>query len=482
MFDWFWEFLYKLVRTIFNCVDFILDFAKMLAGITPIQVENEGTVENTELTLYFLRDETVLDAFKLVALIGVVLMFVFTIFAIVRSIGQYTGEGKSVGRVCFDGAKAMLYLLLVPAIMIIGAVVVSTVMTSIYNALNISGSTLGGRLFTLISREAQLAGGFNEDVANNFATGVSGYDYTKLSDVKTYYSLKEMDYFLAFVGGIAVLILLVKPLISFVERIVSLVMLFLVAPISVSTVPLDEGARFKLWREQVINKFLIAYGSLISLNVFMLLMSIVLNVRFFESNGWNDLAQLVFIIGGAAACQHGPVLIGNLINQGAGSQYAQDAAHVSSPFGRIGSFAAGKAIGFAKGAGRNTVGKGVDAVKSKATEPLRRKLDARRAIRSEAARNKEFSRQSAKFEKSSSRVPKTKLGEAGRKNDWRNYLSNFGGEGAGRSLEQVLRGRGFTAGGKSNNNNDSTANQRGQSTLVDAMSKSRTNTGGGDKK
>ncbi len=480
MFDWFWEFLYKLVRTIFNCIDFILDFAKMLAGITPVQVENEGTVENTELTLYFLRDETILDAFKLVALIGIVLLFVFTIFAIVRSMGQYMGEGKSVGRVCFDGAKAMLYLLLVPAIMIIGSAVVSTVMTSVYNALNISGSTLGGRLFTLISRDAQLGGVFNEDVANNFAIGSAGYDYTNVKNVSAYYSLKEMDYFLAFVGGIAVLILLVKPLISFVERIVSLVMLFLVAPISVSTVPLDEGARFKLWREQVINKFLIAYGSLISLNVFMLLMSVILNVRFFDSNGWNDLAQLVFIIGGAAACQHGPVLIGNLINQGAGSQYAQDAANVSSPFARMGSFAAGKAVGMAKGVGRSTVGKGAQAAKSRATEPLRRRLDARRSIRSEAARNKEFARQSSKFERSSSRVPKTRFGQAQQKNDWRNYLSNFGGEGAGRSLEQVLRGRGFGVAG--NNNNDSAAKQRGQSTLVDAMGKARTNTRGGDKK
>jgi hypothetical protein len=104
-------------------------------------------------------------------------------------------------------------------------------------------------------------------------------------------------------------------------------MLFVIAPLSISSSVLDDGARFKLWRDQVINKFLIAYGGIIALNIFMLLMSVTNRIEFFDNSFMNGLTKLVFVLGGALACRRGIELIGNLISQGAGSQEMRDQAH-----------------------------------------------------------------------------------------------------------------------------------------------------------
>ncbi len=458
MFNWFWRFLYNLVKTILNCIDFILGFARMLAGIDTVTVGNE----NVEIAGYFLNHETVMDSFKMVALIGFILLVVFTIFSIVRSIGKY-GDGKSSVQICMECAKSLLYMMLVPAIMIIGAEVVSVIMTAIYKATNLQGTTLGSTLFTLITRDAK--DGATEAIVEKFANGT--YSYYDRALVDEFYALDDINYFLAFVGGIAVLILLVRPLISFVERIVGLVLLFLVAPVSISTVPLDEGARFKLWREQVINKFLIAYGSLISLNVFMLIMGIVLDIRFFESETWNDLAQLVFIIGGAAACKQGPVIIGNLINQGAGSQYAQDMRNTNSPFSAMGHFAAGRAMGIARSANAATVGKATKSIGNRASDYIHRSGNARRSVKADAARNKEYQKQRQRFEQRQSRAMAG--GNVGRlSNDWRRNLTNDGaGTERHQTLEQVLRG-------SSSPQQPTEQNKQGQNTVIDAMKQTRT--------
>ena len=118
MFDWFWEFLYGIVKTILFCIDFILDIAGLLCGIKSVMVpveKNVGgeivvTYEEADLLYYFLSSSTILNAFIMVALIGFILLFIFTAFSVIRSIGKL-GEGKSAVRICLDSSKILLYFL-----------------------------------------------------------------------------------------------------------------------------------------------------------------------------------------------------------------------------------------------------------------------------------------------------------------------------------------------------------------------------------
>ncbi len=314
MFDWFWEFLYGLIKTILYCIDFILNIAKLLCGIEPVYVDGL----ETDLLYYFLRDEKVFRAFILMALIAFILLFLFTIFSVIRSQARF-GEGKTPIQICLNSAKCLLYFLLVPAIMWVGSVFVSTLMTSVNAATSDGSQTLAGTVFCVIADEAYDGSAADKGaVMENFRTGAS--DYNSTSQVDRWFSLKKINYFLGFAGGIAVLVLLVISLMGFVERLISLVTLFILSPLSVSSCALDDGMRFKLWRDQVINKFLVAYGALISINIYAIMMQLVIRVEFFNDHFMNLLAQFLFILGGAFACRRGVALIGNLINHNAGTQ------------------------------------------------------------------------------------------------------------------------------------------------------------------
>ncbi len=369
MFDWFWEFLYALLKSILFCIDFIMDCAKMLMGIEPVYHEDT----EVELLGYFFSSEEILNAFSYVALIGIVLLFLFTIFSVLRSVAR-VGEGKTPLGVCMDAAKQILYFLLLPAIMIMASYFVSAVMTSVYRATANGSVNIGATIFTAVADEAcDYSGSNKEQIMQYFREGVKNYDYYSTGNVDAYFSLKEINYFIGYVAGFTVLFLLIKPLLTFVERIISLLLLFIVSPISVASAVLDDGKRFKLWREQVINKFLIAYGALIAINIYAILVILVQDITFFPNSSFlNGLARLLFILGGALACRMGTVLIGNIVNVGAGSQYAADMANLNGSFragagfiGGMGFGAASAAVGTAAGAAKGGIMKAFNAATGK---------------------------------------------------------------------------------------------------------------------
>ncbi len=477
MFDWFWEFLYRLLKTLLYCIDFILSFAKQLVGVKPIYDEQNNEVE---LFSHFFNSSAIQDAFKLVAIIGLVLLFLFTVVAVMRAIARM-GEGKTPLGVCASAGKAMLYFLLIPGIMYFCGIFISAVMTALYDATSLGSGGLGSSLFTLFADEAYNGGGNKEGVLELFRISgpfaedaAAGYNYNSMGNVKNYFSLSKINYFLGFVAGSAVLILLIKPLMSFVERIVSLLLLFVVSPISVASSVLDDGARFKLWRDQVINKFLVAYGSLLSLNIFTLMIQVIYTLTFFpDSSFLNGLARLLFVLGGASACRMGAVLIGNLVNSGAGSQYAQDAQNVSSPLSTLAHAGIASRVvgGIANRASRT--------LNRKLSPSVHRKSNAKNEVKDKMAQQK----YEAKLAKRSSSGSKSggadggKGGGAGRQRDIKDALigahrapkesggGDAGGEGGG----------GWKAGQVPNT--DKSANRASAATVKDAMKSGKTDKG-----
>ena len=380
MFNWFWEFLYGLIKVPLFCIDIIIMVARKLCGVEPIQIEkvvNGQTVtEDVDLLTYFMQGETILNSFGYVCLFGFILLFLFTAFRVVREQVSFY-EKKSPVRICLDSAKILFMFLLVPAIMIVGALFVSTIMSGIVEATSNGNTGLGGSMFVIFSEEAYIGptedkttilDAFRTCSLSDYLKGVNEFSYYNTSKVTEYFQLSKLNFFLGLLGSISVVILLSLTLLSFVERLISLVLLFVIAPLPMSASPLDDGDRFKSWREQVINKFLTAYGGILALNIFSLMFPMIVNMQFFPVSGTlgnvvNGTARLLFLLGGAFACRRGMVLIGNLVSRGTGSQEAADLAHIAGGMAAV-AHTAGNAIkstlGFVGGAAKS----GVNTLKS----------------------------------------------------------------------------------------------------------------------
>jgi hypothetical protein len=161
--------------------------------------------------------------------------------------------------------------------------------------------------------------------------------------------LSDFPFFFSFLAAGVVLFGIGTAMLTFVDRVLSLVILYIAAPISISTSMLDEGARFKLWRDQFLTKFIMGYGMILAINIYALVCGLVMDpaFTFFSGEGvgfLNFILKLLIIGGGALTMQKSMALIGNLVSQGAGSNELRDNALSMGSLARMATGVAGKAL------------------------------------------------------------------------------------------------------------------------------------------
>lgn len=315
MFDWFWEFLYSISKILFQIIDGMVSIANMLCGIEPISVGNQ----KTDFLSYLFENDKIMYGFIGAALIGVFLIMVFTVFAMIKAI-----KGKSEvspGQVAVKVIKTLGIFLFVPAVMIAFTKIVNELMIVLYKATSDGSASMGEFLFKSFLPDGM-------DTSGNF-----GVDYGSTDAVDAFlsnhgYELSDYRFFFSWICCIPLLFALAKGLLNFVERTISIVMLFIASPISISTSVVDDGSHFKLWRDQVLVKFLTGYGVVIGLNVYILIVSIISSssVQFFSNSFLDFLFKMAFTLGGAVSLERVMALVGNLVSSGAGSNEMREAA------------------------------------------------------------------------------------------------------------------------------------------------------------
>jgi hypothetical protein len=348
MFDWFWEFLFSISSTLFRLIDGLILCANKLCGIDMISFDGE---ENDFLS-YLLFSDEIGFAFRVSAILATILMVIFTVFMIIRTITKDKAEGTPA-QITVKAFKTILMFFFVPAVMIAFMAIGNTFLNALYAATSRSAASPGAFLFSAFAED----GGMNAEFAELFRTGE--LDYTNVSVVtecmgKSVPSvgLSDFPFFFSFLAAGVVLFGIGSAMLIFVDRVLSLVILYIAAPISISTSVLDDGARFKLWRDQFLTKFIMGYGMILAINIYALVCGLVMNpaFTFFQDEGTgflNFLLKLLVIGGGALTMQKSMALVGNLVSQGAGSNELRDNAFSMGGLARMAKGVAGKALGAA---------------------------------------------------------------------------------------------------------------------------------------
>ncbi|MCX4363297.1 MAG: hypothetical protein OSJ74_07945, partial [Clostridia bacterium] len=144
-----------------------------------------------------------------------------------------------------------------------------------------SGQTLiGGQMLITTGSDAFIGSEAERtEIETKFLTGE--LDYLRLSVVKQYYDISEINYVVGLLGGLVMLVMFVISSISFIQRIFDIILLYIVSPVSASTIPLDDGNRFRVWKDMMISKLLGAYGIILVMNLFFLIMPQINRMTFF---------------------------------------------------------------------------------------------------------------------------------------------------------------------------------------------------------
>ena len=344
MFSWFWEFLYMLSKTIFRIIDGLILCANKLCGIDTINIEGE----ETDFLSYLLFSKEIGFAFRVAAILATILLVIFTVFMIIRSIAKDKSEGTPA-QIAVKSFKTILMFFFVPLVMVAFMTLGNVFVKALYAATVQGSATPGAFLFGSFAKD----GGMPAEYAELFRTGE--LDYTSTSTVSMYMNLSEFPFLFSWLAGGVVLFGVGSAMLIFVDRVLSIVILYIAAPISISTSVLDDGARFKLWRDQFLSKFIMGYGMILAINIYALVCGLVTKegVHFFAGDDAGTqfldlIMKLLIIAGGALTMQKSMALIGNLVSQGAGSNELRDSMSAGS-LARMAKGAAGGALGLASG-------------------------------------------------------------------------------------------------------------------------------------
>ena len=315
MFDWFWEFLFSISQTIFAIIDGLMLCANKMCGIDPIIVDGE----ETDILSHFLFSDNVKFAFAVSAILGTVLLVIFSVFMILRTITKDKDEGTPA-QIAIKAFKHLLMFFFVPVVIVAFIFLGNAFLKAIYSALIGGTPSIGSYLFSSFA----VQGGMDPDIAEQFLRGELDYEIT--SEVAKHMTIADYPSVFSLIAGLVIMFGLGSAMFVFVDRVIAIVMLYIAAPISISSSVLDDGARFKLWREQFLIKFLTAYGMILALNIYAMVCGLIMNPEFsfFEDPNADRIMNLLVIGGGAWSVQKAMALVGNLVSNGAGSNELRD--------------------------------------------------------------------------------------------------------------------------------------------------------------
>lgn len=160
--------VYSIFKWMLTIIDFLFIFIRELIGMNDKLIELEDLSES-DVIFKFIFSEEVSAVIKGMIGLAIMLIIIFSIFAIVKSEYDYVAHGKSSNSkkgILVSAMKSLLMMFLVPVIVIGGIVLANSILKSLYIA------TAGG---TDVSMGTQVfvAAGYNSNAYRNYAN--NGY-------------------------------------------------------------------------------------------------------------------------------------------------------------------------------------------------------------------------------------------------------------------------------------------------------------------
>lgn len=354
VFNFLLDKLISLIQTLL--VDVLLDgligllklvglMAKLLDIYSGAANITYGEKSMTLLELMFSLDGVAKAMFWLMMIAGV-FAFVFAAYQVGKSISDsaWDGEYKPISTVLKEAVKSVLAFALVPflcMVLLLGSNIILRQITIVFSDAMGNASTLGvdDIIFNGVSQ-----GATNPSTSETYQS-TSG-KYKDRDQVAKDFDIKKIDYVSGYTSGVLMLLLLLGTGISFIRRCFDLLLLYLVSPAFSASIPLDGGARFGKWRELFVGKFFYAFGSVISMRLYLIVVPVFgsSNVKFSGDTDMDIFMRLFLIIGGAWAIFKGSGTIAQLLGGSTAEESAAGMGIAALAGGTMGS-AAGKLFG-----------------------------------------------------------------------------------------------------------------------------------------
>jgi hypothetical protein len=294
---------------------------------TVLQAGTTVRYQQTYLLDLFLNYNPVTRVFLMVSLFAAGLAFLFTIYAVTKSISDMTLDGKNpVGKILGRAMKAALTFLTIPLTVFLLLQLSTTVVVEVNDIITRGGyagggepPTMGTIIFLTGSLEAHkgdISGepNFTDSVRIGYYNGTK--HYYDMETVERDFDIAKFDTLTCIVCACLMIIIMITSVFLFVRRIFEVLVLYLASPFFVSTMPLDDGKMFSQWMEAFIAKLFSGFGVVFTMKVFLMLVPLISGpyISLHSDATINSILKLFIIIGGAWATYKSQHLFLQILN------------------------------------------------------------------------------------------------------------------------------------------------------------------------
>ncbi|MCD7964485.1 MAG: hypothetical protein LUG90_01745 [Clostridiaceae bacterium] len=313
---------FYIFQKLLYIVETIERAAKVFSGAEPVTYKGQSW---SLINILVFGDGTVGRAMKYMTYIAVLFAFVFAFLSLSRSIFDLeTDNRRPIGVVLNYCLKAVISFLLVPVMCMAGFELSSLLIqvTSQVTAPSGGSITMADELFRTCSMGAIKSG---KSMSN-----LTGGLWKNIKSTKEVLDLANVDYITAYICSLFMIWNLCSISFVFIQRMFEMVLLYLASPFFVATMTLDGGEKFQKWKNTFIAKAITGLGTLILLNLFLILVPLVtggtivlgagrVNTSDSGQVAYDALVKLLFLLGAIMAVKNGGALLTTIVDSQTGS-------------------------------------------------------------------------------------------------------------------------------------------------------------------
>lgn len=317
-----------------------MDIFSAIAGITDVRINGQSV----NIIEYLAGNSTVGTVFWCIFILAVGLTCIFTIVGLVKNM---IANNRNISSIVGKFFLALLGTMAMLAVVFLGILIANSLLQLVARIFQIDNSKkLSNVIFNACVGNWLHGWNINKINVTSLSVGAifGGYDSALFGIWPTSWKCNGMVnpntfmYLPALISGIALCITLIIAILNLAKRVYEIIYLYFCMPVAMSTLPLDDGARFKNWREQFVTKIILAYGAVLAVNVFVLLLPLIqqMSIPGLGSFG-NSMFTIFMIVGGAMVIPAGQTMFARLFG-------TADDMHASGGWLRS-AYYGGKAVG-----------------------------------------------------------------------------------------------------------------------------------------
>ena len=292
-------FLQELVLQLFlwslKLIDGIMEMFATLTGIATVTYKGE----QLNLLELCLTEPTVSTIFWCIFILSIGLTCIFSIIAIVKNM---VSNNKTLSSIVGSFFMSILGTLAIISVVILAILISNSILYMVADIFKVGTNIkLSSAIFN--SCVSEYLNGYSiseiniydlkvKDIFGDYKTAAFGIWPTSWEG-NGMVNPDSFMYISCILSSICLPLALLVAAINLSKRLFEIVYMYLVMPISLATLSLDEGNRFKAWRESFASRILIAYGTVFSVNVFIILTPILSSITL---DGLGDFANSIFTI------------------------------------------------------------------------------------------------------------------------------------------------------------------------------------------